>query len=214
MFRVYDFMTKNPITVTGDEKISSVIDLMKFNKIHRIPVTDTDDRLVGLITEGRIAADNTATSLSIYELNYLLSKTDVRTVMIKHPISINQNALMEEAAQKLLDHNIGCLPVVDDDNKVTGILTQDDIFRAFLDMLSWGHKGTRLILSLPEGVGVLEKVSRIFAAHNVSLTSVSVYEHGKDSAEVLIRTSDAFDQKSLMDDFTKEGFSILEIENV
>lgn len=214
MFRVNDFMTKDPITVTPDEKISSAIDLMKFNKIHRIPVTDENDRLVGLITEGRIAADNTTTSLSIYELNYLLSKTDVRTVMIKHPISIHEHALMEEAASKLLEHNIGCLPVVNDADKVVGIITQNDIFKAFLDMLDWGKSGTRLILSLPEGVGVLEKVSKIFADHNVSLTSVSVYDHGSDSAEVLIKTSDSFSWDDLRGDLEKEGFSVLEIENV
>lgn len=211
MFRVYDFMTKNPITVTSDEKISSVIDLMKFNKIHRIPVTDGQDNLVGLITEGRIAADNTATSLSIYELNYLLSKTNVRTVMIKHPISIDENALLEEAAEKLLEHNIGCLPVVDKQGKVTGILTQNDIFKAFLDMLSWGQKGTRFILSLPEGIGILERVNRIFASHNISVTSVSVYDHDDDSVEVLVKTTGTFDKNALVEDFNKEGFTILEI---
>ncbi|UNT95397.1 CBS and ACT domain-containing protein [Allobaculum mucilyticum] len=214
MFRVYDFMTRNPITVTPDEKISAVIDLMKFNKIHRIPVVNDDERLVGLITEGMIAADNTATSLSIYELNYLLSKTDVRTVMIKHPISINQNALMEEAAEKLLVHNIGCLPVVDDSDHVTGIITQNDIFKAFLDMLDWGKKGTRIILSLPEGVGVLEKAASIFADHNVSLSSVSVYEHGDDTAEVLVKASSHVDQKAIAEDLAKAGFTVLEFEEV
>ena len=214
MFRVYNFMTKNPITVGSDEKISAALDLMRYNKIHRIPVTDENDHLIGLITEGRIAANNKATSLSIYELNYLLSKTDVRTVMIKHPISIGENALLEEAAEKLLKNDIGCLPVVNDKDQVTGILTQNDIFKAFLDMLSWGQKGTRLILSLPEGVGVLEKVSRIFAQNNISVTSISVYEHGQENAEVLVKTTGPFDQKRMTEQFSKEGFTVLDIEEV
>lgn len=214
MFRVYNFMTKNPITVGSDEKISAALDLMRYNKIHRIPVTDENDHLIGLITEGMIAANNKATSLSIYELNYLLSKTDVRTVMIKHPISIGENALLEEAAEKLLKNDIGCLPVVNDKDQVTGILTQNDIFKAFLDMLSWGQKGTRIILSLPEGVGVLEKVSRIFTQNNISVTSISVYEHGQENAEVLVKTMGPFDQKRMTEQFSKEGFTVLDIEEV
>ena len=75
-------------------------------------------------------ANNSATSLSIFELNYLLSKTDVKTVMIKNVISIRENELMEEAAQKMLQNDIGCLPVTDRDGKVVGILTQTIFSRA------------------------------------------------------------------------------------
>lgn len=212
MFRVFDFMTRNPITVTPDEKISSVLDLMKFNKIHRVPVTDSDDRLVGLITEGMIAADNKTTSLSIYELNYLLSKTDVRTVMIKRPISINQNALMEEAADKLLKNDIGCLPVVDDDNKVTGILTQNDIFKAFLDMLAWNQGGTRMVVEVPEGVGILEKVGAVFAKKGITLNSISVYDLDENDAEILIKSPAILDSAQISEDLGKEGFKVLEFD--
>lgn len=214
MFRVSDFMTRNPITVSPEEKISAVIDLMRFNKIHRIPVVDNDDRLVGLITEGMIAADNSATSLSIYELNYLLSKTDVRTVMVKHPIAINENALMEEAADKLLAHDIGCLPVVNDQNVVTGIITQNDIFRAFLDMLAWNRKGTRIIVQVPEGVGVMEKLGHLFTQEGISITSIGIYDLRSDSAELLVKTSGSIDHdhtKAVLED---NGFTVLGFEEV
>lgn len=214
MFRVNDFMTRNPITVSPDEKISAVIDLMKFNRIHRIPVVDASDKLVGLITEGMIAADNSATSLSIYELNYLLSKTEVRTVMVKHPIAINQNALMEQAADKLLAHDIGCLPVVDDDNQVVGILTQNDIFRAFLDMLAWNKKGSRLIVRVPEGVGVLEKVSALFAREGISINSISVYELNDSAAEILIKTKGSIAKDRAKEVLSNEGFELLGFEEV
>lgn len=214
MFRVIDFMTQNPVTVAPDEKISSVIDLMKYNKIHRTPVVDSNDELVGLITEGMIASSNSATSLSIYELNYLLSKTNVRTVMIKHPISVNENALMEEAAEKLLKHDIGCLPVVNDQNKVTGILTQNDIFKAFLDMLAWKKSGSRIVLGVPEGVGILEKVMGLFASENVSINSLSVYDLNETDAQILIKTKGVVDPKRINEIFEPAGFKVLSIEEL
>ena len=214
MFRVIDFMTQNPVTVDPDEKISAVIDLMKYNKIHRTPVVDSNDELVGLITEGMIASSNSATSLSIYELNYLLSKTNVRTVMIKHPISVNENALMEEAAEKLLKHDIGCLPVVNDQNKVTGILTQNDIFKAFLDMLAWKKSGSRIVLGVPEGVGILEKVMGLFASENVSINSLSVYDLNETDAQILIKTKGVVDPKRINEIFEPAGFKVLSIEEL
>lgn len=212
MFRVFDFMTRNPITVSPDEKISTVIDLMRFNKIHRIPVVDKDDKLVGLITEGMIAADNTATSLSIYELNYLLSKTNVRTVMVKHPISIHQDALMESAAEKLLAHDIGCLPVVDDNNKITGILTQNDIFKAFLDMLAWQKKGTRITLQAPEAIGVMEQLAHLLASEGFSISSIGVYDLNDREAELLIKIDGSIDHDLVRNKLKANGFKVLNIE--
>lgn len=84
MFKVKDYMTKNVICAEPDATISQIIDLMKEKGIHRVPVVEKG-QLVGLITEGMISNSGTtnATSLSIYELNYLLSKTTVSTVMVK-----------------------------------------------------------------------------------------------------------------------------------
>lgn len=211
MFRVKDFMTKDPFTVDPAEKISAVIDLMKFHKIHRVPVVDSHNRLVGLITEGMIAADNTATSLSIYELNYLLSKTEVKTVMVKHPVYVNENDLMEQATEKLLKNDIGCLPVVNDDKKVTGILTQNDIFKAFLEMLGWSSKGSRIFLNANEQVGVLEKIASLFAQAGISIRNLSVYGYSSDVAKILIRTVQPVDE-ALIEALKKSGYSVIEWE--
>lgn len=213
MFRVFDFMTKNPVTVDPSEKISAVIDLMRYHKIHRIPVVDADDRLCGLITEGMIAADNSATSLSIYELNYLLSKTEVRTVMLKRPVAVNQNALMEDATEKLLTHDIGCLPVVDDAGKVTGILTQNDIFKCFLEMLGWKEKGGRIIVEVKERIGALEDLSAEFARASLSIRSLSVYSFRDNEARILIRTSSAIPQ-AFVDTLEKDGYKVFEVDNI
>jgi acetoin utilization protein AcuB len=212
MFEVKDFMVKDVITTEKDAKISEVLDLMRYHKIHRIPVVDENDKLVGLITEGMIAGQNSpATSLSIYELNYLLSKTAVKTVMIRKVISIHENDLMEEAAEKLLKHDIGCLPVINEDGKVVGILTQNDIFKAFLDVLGWNKETSRLIISTPEGVGRLQKMTSIFAQANVNIANLGVYKHDEDNvAYMIVRVDGQNNLDSVIDMLEKEDFHVLE----
>lgn len=204
-------MTPDPVTVDPEEKISAVIDLMRYHHLHRIPVVNADGKLAGLITEGMIASDNGATSLSIYELNYLLSKTDVRTVMIKHPVFINQDALMEEATEKLLKKDIGCLPVVDRDGKVTGILTQNDIFKAFLEMTGWSSKGSRLIVQVRDSIGVLGKLTGCFADAGISIRNLSVYGFSGNDAKILIRTVEPVDE-GFIRRLEEKGYKIAEWE--
>ncbi|WP_300920436.1 CBS and ACT domain-containing protein [uncultured Dubosiella sp.] len=210
MFKVKDFMTTDVITCEPDEKITKVIDLMNSKKIHRLPVVDPDGKLLGIITEGMIAgANNSATSLSIFELNYLLSKTDVKTVMIKNVISIDENELMEAAAQKMLQHDIGCLPVVNGSKKVVGILTQNDIFKSFLDVLGWEHTGSRITLEVKDEIGALEKISRIFADNHISISNIGVYS-SKDGVASMVIRSDAKEVDGIKKALEDGGYTVRE----
>lgn len=209
MFEVRDFMTRDVITAEKDAKISEVLDLMRFHHIHRVPVVDQNGKLAGLITEGMIAGqENSATSLSIYELNYLLSKTEVRTVMVRHVFSIGENDLMETAAASMLQHDIGCLPVVNEEGKVTGILTQNDIFKAFLNILGWEKEGSRLIVETKDEVGALEKISRIFADNGVNIYNIGVYDSKNGIASMVIRC-DSKDPEALKAALEKDDVAVL-----
>ena len=142
---VRDEMTKDLITINANEVISKAAEIMSEKGLHRLPVI-RNGQLVGLVTKGRITSStNGATSLSIFELNYLLNRTTVDTVMIKAKdlITITSDKLMEDAADMMLKYDIGCLPVVDD-GKLVGILTQNDLFKAFLDVLGYYRTGSRI----------------------------------------------------------------------
>lgn len=185
-------MTDNVICTEPDAKISQVLDLMKKNGLHRLPVTDANGKLVGLITEGMISGSETnATSLSIYELNYLLSKTKVKTVMNKKVTTIHGDDLMEKATEKMLKNDIGCLPVVDEAGKVIGILTQNDIFKSYLDVLGWNREGVRISLDAADEVGQLEKISRTIANEGVSILNIGVYKSENGNASMIIRADKA-----------------------
>lgn len=210
MFKVKDYMTKDVICTQKDATISQTIDLMKTNGIHRVPVTE-NGKLIGLITEGMLSDSGAtkATSLSIYELNYLLSKTTVNTIMIKDVKSVDEDELMEYATQLMLTNNIGCLPVVNKTNEVVGILTQNDVFSCFLNVLGWDVVGSRITVSVKDELGAIGKLSDIFVKHGVSINHMGVYSYEGNVANLVIRC-DSLHPEEVVNDLKENGFDVLE----
>lgn len=129
---VRDWMTPNPITIDPKTTIPEAHKLMKQSRIRRLPVVE-NGKVVGILTLGDIreASPSDATSLSIFELNYLLARLTVDRVMTRDPLCIDANATIREAARLLLENKIGSLPVLDGD-KLVGIITESDIFRVLV----------------------------------------------------------------------------------
>lgn len=128
--RVREWMTTPVVTVSPSTPISSAHQIMKQNSIRRLPVVE-HDRLVGIVTVGDIreASPSDATTLSIWELNYLWAQLTVEKVMSRKVITIQSDMEIVDAAQIMLEHKVSGLPVVDEFGKLVGILTESDIFR-------------------------------------------------------------------------------------
>lgn len=208
---VKDNMTKDPVCITPDSKISQVVDLMSEKGLHRLPVVN-GRRIVGLVTEGTISASGAskATSLSIYELNYLLSKTTVDTIMIRNVITINENALMEDAAMTMLKNDIGCLPVVDDHGEISGILTQNDVFNAFLEILGYREVGSRITIGVKDELGAIGEISKVFVRNHCNITHVGVYKNENGLADIIFRI-DSLDTEALTKDLAASGYEVLSV---
>ncbi len=136
--RVRDYMSSPAITISPEMGVQEALQLMRERKFRRLPVVNAANKLVGIVTERDLlyVSASPATSLSIWELNYLLNKMTVDEVMTKKLIVIQPDAALDDAARLLLEHKIGGMPVVDDQNKVSGVIgviTESDIFRAFLE---------------------------------------------------------------------------------
>ena len=144
---------------------------MREQKLHRLPVIE-NDQLVGLVTEGTIAeaSPSKATSLSIYEMNYLLNKTKVGDVMIRDVVTISQFASLEDATYLMLKNKIGILPVVDNE-QLYGVITDRDIFKAFLEVSGYGEEGVRLRFVTENKVGVLEQIIRLLVEENLNISN-------------------------------------------
>ncbi len=127
---IKDWMTRDVQTITPDTTVPEAHRLMTQNNIRRLPILD-GERLVGIVTRGDVrgAEASDATSLSIWELNYLLSRLEISEVMTRKPITVSPDSTIRAAAQTMLDNKISGLPVVDNNGTIVGIITESDIFR-------------------------------------------------------------------------------------
>ncbi|WP_192987647.1 CBS and ACT domain-containing protein [Carnobacterium mobile] len=205
---VQNYMTAEVVTVPEDTKVLEALDIMKERNFHRLPVV-RNGRMVGLITEEIIQENSpsTATSLSIHELNYLLTKTTVGDIMHKTVVTISATDLLEEAAVRMLEDEVGALPVVEDEDKVIGIITDKDLFRAFIDVMGYNNKGSRIVIDIPEDhSGILEDITNILAADNISINQIAVYRQ-KEVTQVVIQM-DSLQLEEIKEILTTEGYTI------
>lgn len=168
---VKDFMTRKVVYISPDTTIAHAADMMREQTLHRLPVIE-NDKLVGLVTEGTIAeaSPSKATSLSIYEMNYLLNKTKVKDVMIHDVITVSRYASLEDATYLMLKNKVGILPVVDNE-QVYGVITDRDIFKAFLEVSGYGEEGVRMRFVTENEVGVLEHIIRLLVEENLNISN-------------------------------------------
>jgi CBS domain-containing protein len=128
--RVREWMTPDPITVGLNTSLPEIHQIMVSEEIRRLPVVDENGRLIGIVTLGDVrgAQPSPATSLSIWEMNYLLSSLDVEKIMTPDPITVTPDQTVGEAARIMLENRISGLPVVEPDGRLVGIITESDIF--------------------------------------------------------------------------------------
>ena len=137
---VKDWMTREVIVIAHNTSLPEAHRLMTSKNIRRLPIMK-DNQLVGIITRGDVrgAEASGATSLNIWELNYLLAKLTVERIMPPNPTTVSQDATIAEAAQIMLQHKISGLPVVDGQGNLVGIITESDIFRLIVQQ--WNQEG-------------------------------------------------------------------------
>lgn len=173
---VRERMARHPVTVSPDTPISEALELMRRERVRRLPVLDKGGRLMGIVLEKDLlyASPSPATSLSIYELQYLLSRLTVAEVMSRDVISVDEITPLEEAARIMADNRISGLPVMRGDQLV-GIITETDLFKVFLEMLGAREKGLRLTLQVPDQKGVLAAVTGAITVLGGDIVSLSTF---------------------------------------
>lgn len=173
---VRERMTHHPVTVGPDTPISEALDLMRREKVRRLPVLDQRGQLVGIVLEKDLlyASPSPATSLSIYEMHYLLARLTVAEVMTREVITVDEITPLEEAARIMADNRIGGLPVMRG-NQLVGIVTETDLFKVFLEMLGARERGVRLTLQVPDQKGMLASITGAIAALGGDIVSLSTF---------------------------------------
>lgn len=163
---VKDCMTRHPIMISPDTPAAEAERLMAENSIRHLPVVEDGKRLVGLITRGRLSLKpNLLGSLNVWEISRYISNLKVRDLMVKGRSvrAIDGERTVERAAAVMSENRIGCLPVVDGDNIVVGIVTEIDIFVAFEEMLGLPREGIRVTVRMRDLPGEFAKLMGILA---------------------------------------------------
>ena len=183
---VRERMTKHVLTIRPNAPVDDTLRRMRAEKVKRFPVVDGDGKLLGLVSETDLlyAAPSPATSLSVYELHYLYSRITADQVMARDVITVSQDEPIEEAARLMVDHRIGGLPVMHDGDLV-GIITETDIFKAFMEMLGTRDPGVRVTVSCLDKRGQLAALTSAVARLGGNIISVSTF-WGEDARTSMV----------------------------
>ncbi len=178
-------MSHPVISVSPETPIHDALAMFKKEHIRRAPVIK-DGKLVGIVSERDLlnASPSPVTSLSVWEMNYLISKVTVKQVMSKKVKTIDVTTPIEEAARMMADSKIGGMPVVRS-GKVAGIITETDLFKIFLELMGARTKGIRVTAAIDDVPGQLAKITKSIADAGGNFISFGQFSGDDPSTKVL-----------------------------
>jgi acetoin utilization protein AcuB len=178
-------MSRPVISVSPDDPINEVLAMFRNEHIRRAPVM-TGGKLVGIVSDRDLlnASPSSATTLSVWELNYLISKVKVKDVMTKKVITVDAEIPIEEAARIMADKKIGGLPVMSSD-KVVGMITETDLFKILLELMGARQKAIRVTVTVPDRPGELAKITKAIANHGGDFISFGIFSGPNTDSRVV-----------------------------
>jgi acetoin utilization protein AcuB len=209
---VRDRMSRHPITIPPNTSLHDALRIMRESKVRRLPVLDKKGRLVGIVLEKELlyASRSPATSLSIYELNYLISKITVDELMSRDVVTVCEDCPLEEAARIMADNDIGGLPVTRGDTLV-GMITESDLFATFIELLGARVYGLRVTIEVPEQKGFLARLTGAISGAEGNIVALGTF-WGDDptSREITLKVQD-LDRPSLETLLAEVGADVIDI---
>ncbi len=183
---VRDRMSSDPITITPTISFPEGFRIMRERGIRHLPVVDERGKLIGIVTQTDLlhASPSTATTLSVFEMSYLLANLHVREVMSSPVVTVSEEAPLEEAARLMVEKKIGCLPVMRDGDLV-GMITETDIFETFVEILGGEGASLRVTVRVADVGGELARLAGVIAGLGGNICSVARFR-GEDPEHCFI----------------------------
>ena len=183
---VKDRMTPDPVTVTPTASFPEAFKIIRERRIRHLPVVDRRGGLKGIValTDLLRASPSQATTLSVFEMNYLLANLHVQEVMTSPPITVPEDVPLEEAARIMVENKIGCLPVMRD-GALRGLITETDIFETFVELLGGEEASLRVTVRVRDVRGELARLSGLIAGMGGNICSVARFR-GEDPSHCYI----------------------------
>jgi acetoin utilization protein AcuB len=190
-------MSRPLISVSPDMPINDVLAMFRKEHIRRAPVIK-DGKLVGIVSERDLlnASPSSVTTLSVWELNYLISKVTVKDVMTKKVVTVDQDTPIEEAARIMADKKIGGVPVMSGAN-VVGIITETDLFKVFLELMGARTKAWRITATIAEKPGTLAKLTQAIAQNGGNFIAFGMFSGPDANSRVVTFKVDGLDKNQI-----------------
>lgn len=186
-------------TVRPEMPIQDALDQMHRDHVRRYPVVDEAGKLVGIVSETDLlnASPSDATSLNVWEVNYLLSKITVGRVMSRNVITVTEDTPLESAAAIMADNKIGGLPVLRNGDLV-GIITETDLFRIFLELLGAREKGIRVSFQLEDKPGALSALAKAVADTGANIVALGTFQGESVADQSIVLKVSGVDKETIV----------------
>lgn len=206
---VKDRMVSKVVTARPKTSVSDALTLMKERHIRGLPVLH-GHRLVGIVTWTDLmrVSPSPTTGLAIWEISQMLMKTTFGSMMTPDPVTLPPSATIEEAAVLMRRYKIGGLPVMENQTLV-GIITESDIFDAFITLMGLRRGGARLTIALRGRGDALEEVVRTIRYCGVQIHSLAAYG-ANGSSQAVIRV-DAPYPLHVIQTLSEHGFEVIHL---
>jgi len=212
---VKDRMSRHPITIRPDVSLHDALRIMREEKVRRLPVVDKNNKLIGIVAEKDLlyAAPSPATSLSVYEINYLISKIKVEDLMTRNVITVTEDCPLEEAARIMVDNAIGALPVMRGDLLV-GMITESDLFKVFLELLGARMWGLRVAIKVPERPGMLAMLTGEISKRGGNIVALGTFWGDDPTNRQITLKVQGIDQAGMKEILESIGAELLDIREM
>lgn len=205
---VGDYMASDPVTVGPNDSVGDALELLKDHSIRRLPVV-SKGKLIGLVTNTDLmkASPSPATSLSIHEINYLYPKIKIKDIMTKGVVTIGPDEAIEEAAVLMREKKLGTLIVVNKNN-LEGIITESDLFKAFIDVFNFEIPGVKIVVSFEDKIGELGKLTSLISTMDILIISL-IITYSKDGKAVITMRLKTDQKDPVVKELEKSGYGVI-----
>ena len=210
---VKDIMTSDVVTVGEDQSMLEAREILRGKNLVSLPVTDDLKRIRGIITVDDIgkASPSDSSTLSRYEANYLLGRLKVKDVMRRTVVTVDADDTIEFVAYKLYKYRVNALPVVNQENRLCGIVSRSDIFRSIVEMMGMNRNCLRITIEAPDKVGVVAEISNIMKDDGINIISLVTKQNGDGTAEVTIRAALNNNGMDIIEQIREAGYVVSDV---
>lgn len=186
---VRNWMTTDVITITPETSLLKIAKIMRDHDIRRLPVLDAAGKIIGIVSDRdvRDASPSKATSLDMYEMHYLLAEIKARDIMTKNPLLLKETDTVEMAAMLMLDKKIGGLPIVDANEKLRGIISEQDVFKALVNITGVREGGIQIGFSIANRQGAMRPIFDLLRQKGARILSVLSSNNNEGERNIFLR---------------------------